>query len=82
VCVLAFLSMVRHPRFVVFLAALTLAGCGIKGPLYLPPAQPAPSAAPAPATEPAKPIAPGGPGSSVAPSSPPATNPGAAEKRP
>ena len=61
------------------LGAVALAGCGIKGPLYLPPATPA---APAPATEPAKPIAPGGPGSSVAPSSPPATNPGAAEKRP
>lgn len=81
-CVLAFLSMVRHPRFLVVLTALALAGCGIKGPLYLPPAPPAAPAVPAPATEPAKPIAPGGPGSSVAPSAPPATNPAAAEKRP
>lgn len=79
-CVLAFLSMVRHPRLLVVLAALALAGCGIKGPLYLPPAQPATPATPA--TEPTKPIAPGGPGSSVAPSSPPAANPGAAEKKP
>ncbi len=70
--------MVRHPRLLVVLAALALAGCGIKGPLYLPPAQPA-TPAPAPATEPAKPIA---PGSSVAPSPPSAINPGAAEKRP
>jgi predicted small lipoprotein YifL len=81
--------MVRHTRSLVVLAAFALAGCGIKGPLYLPPpatpaapAAPGAPAAPAPATEPAKPIAPRGPGTSAAPSSPPAVNPGAAEKRP
>jgi predicted small lipoprotein YifL len=72
--------MVRQFRICALVAAAALAGCGIKGPLYLPPA--APAAVPAPAAEPAKPIAPGGPGSSVAPSSPPAVNPAAAEKRP
>jgi predicted small lipoprotein YifL len=73
--------MVRQFRLVAALAALALAGCGIKGPLYLPPAQPAAAPA-APAAGPTTPIAPGGPGSSTAPSSPPAVNPGAAEKRP
>jgi predicted small lipoprotein YifL len=73
--------MVRHPRFAVVLAALALAGCGIRGPLYLPPATPAQPAPPAtsapapattaPATDPAKPPAPA-----------PADNPGITDKRP
>jgi predicted small lipoprotein YifL len=46
--------MLRHFALV---AALACAGCGIKGPLYLPtPAQPSPAAAP-PAAMP--PVAPG-----------------------
>jgi predicted small lipoprotein YifL len=59
--------MVRQFRnFTAAIALLATAGCGIKGPLYLPPA--APSAAPAPASPPASP-----------PSSPPssAAQPGA-----
>ena len=35
------------------LLALAVAGCGQKGPLYLPDAKPTPASAPAPATGPA-----------------------------
>lgn len=45
--------MLRHFRLAAVLAAtLACAGCGIKGPLVLPPAAP-PAAAAAPATPPA-----------------------------
>jgi predicted small lipoprotein YifL len=45
--------MLRH---LALAAALACASCGIKGPLYLPPApQPAPAATPPAATPPAQP---------------------------
>ena len=52
--------MLRHFRLAAVLAAtLACAGCGIKGPLVLPP--PAPPAAAAPATPPAGEQAPAAP---------------------
>jgi predicted small lipoprotein YifL len=58
--------MLRHPRLAAVLAAaLACAGCGIKGPLVLPPAAPTAVAPPAvvPPVEggPSSPPPPGGP---------------------
>jgi len=55
--------MLRHFAMV---AALACAGCGIKGPLYLPPAAQPPAAAPPAATPPVE----GGPSNPPPPGSP------------
>jgi predicted small lipoprotein YifL len=68
-----FTPMLRHFRLAaVLVAVLANAGCGIKGPLVLPPAAPPAAAAPA---------APSTPASST-PEKPAATTPAPTERRP